>query len=181
MLMLESLTGRSVCRGQTPFPYTERQEELGLPEMARVGAGRAAQSPGSVGRLIRVSGCRETPLWPERESPGQGGTGTESAGPPGTIASGGRGPVGPAPVLLARRWEVGPVFSFKNPKTKGYSKDQRICQKPVDHDTLSKHQGFVMTLHGGIRKSDAHLALCVPARPERHLEHCGYWTVFLCF
>lgn len=77
------------------------------------------QSPGSVGRLIRVSGCRETPLWPERESPGQGGTGIESARPPGTIVSGDRGPVGPSPGSVSEKMEGGASLLFQKPQNKG--------------------------------------------------------------
>lgn len=47
---------------------------------------------GSGGRPSRVWGCRETPLWPERESAGQVGTGSKSVvlQVPSALGAGGR-------------------------------------------------------------------------------------------
>lgn len=114
------------------------------------------QSPGACGQTDQGVGVQgDTTVAKEGESCTVG-TGSESAGPPGTIASGGGG-------QRAQPW-----FCYREDMRGGQSSlsttpKQRVCQKPVVRDALSRHQGLVITLHGRIRQSDTPLQHSFPA------------------
>ena len=100
----ESPTGRWVCLGQTPFPYTEHGEERGLRETTQVGArgSAATEAPWTVWADSSGVGVQGETTVAGEGSPGQVGAGHESAGPSRTAVSGG----GTRPALEARRCEV---------------------------------------------------------------------------